>query len=202
MTLKAQHQKFITEYLKCYNATKAAIAAGYSEDSAHVTGHRLLKKANISAELDRVYRENLMSATEVLHHLSQIGRGDFADLVDSNGNPDFSKAVRAGKSNLIKRIKQKSITTSDKDGEGTDIFDTEVESYDRLKALELLAKYHDLINRSTVKVQDWRDEIIHLLRTGKVSPEQVESELGNGLAEELFVSAGIRIAHGGEGGAS
>lgn len=140
--------------------------------------------------------ENAMTAAEVLYHLTYIARGDIQDVVDTSGNLDMNKAVEAGKSNLIKRIKQKSITTSDKDGEGSDVFETETEVYDRLKALELLARYHDLINKSTVRVTDWRDEIIELLRTGKVTPDEVLEELGVSLAEELFKSAGVRIATG------
>jgi len=41
----------------------------------------------------------------------------------------------------------------------------------------------------------WRGEIIDLLKSGAVTPADVESELGNDLARELFDAAGIdRIA--------
>lgn len=51
--LKARQRRtrFIKEYLLDHNATRAATAAGYSEKSAHVTGHRLLNQANVKKEL-------------------------------------------------------------------------------------------------------------------------------------------------------
>lgn len=44
--------RFIKEYLIDQNATRAAIAAGYSEKSAKVTGHRLLTDANVQAQIN------------------------------------------------------------------------------------------------------------------------------------------------------
>lgn len=42
---------FVTEYLLCGNATKAALAAGYSPKTAHVIGAENLKKPAIAAVL-------------------------------------------------------------------------------------------------------------------------------------------------------
>lgn len=47
-----------------------------------------------------------------------------------------------------------------------------------------------------LEVRDWRSEVIELLKNGKITPEEVEAELGSGLAAELFESAGISIAAG------
>jgi phage terminase small subunit len=52
---KSVHQRrtrFIKEYLLDQNATRAAIAAGYAENSAKVTGSRLLTDANVRAEIE------------------------------------------------------------------------------------------------------------------------------------------------------
>jgi phage terminase small subunit len=45
--------RFVKEYLLEQNATKAAIAAGYSEKTAGQQGHRLLKDAQIRAEIEQ-----------------------------------------------------------------------------------------------------------------------------------------------------
>ena len=47
--LKPKQKKFVEEYEKDGNATKAAQRAGYSEDNAAITGCRLLKNANVLA---------------------------------------------------------------------------------------------------------------------------------------------------------
>src|ERR1035438_4929508 len=44
--------RFIKEYLLDQNATRAAIAAGFSEKTAHVQGHRLLNIAKIAAAIE------------------------------------------------------------------------------------------------------------------------------------------------------
>jgi phage terminase small subunit len=49
MALTYKQQAFVNAY--CGNATEAAIAAGYSADSAHVQGVRLLKDDNIMAAI-------------------------------------------------------------------------------------------------------------------------------------------------------
>ncbi|NGP59995.1 terminase small subunit [Paenibacillus thiaminolyticus] len=41
------------EYLRDFNATRAAIAAGYSKKTAHVIGWENLRKPNIQAEIKR-----------------------------------------------------------------------------------------------------------------------------------------------------
>lgn len=46
--LSIRQKKFVMEYMKDYNASQAAIRAGYSENTAASQGSRLLSKANIS----------------------------------------------------------------------------------------------------------------------------------------------------------
>ncbi len=52
--------------------------------------------------------------------------------------------------------------------------------------------------REVVKVEDWRDEVVALLRAGKLPPEVVRADLGDELARELFIAAGVPIAPGRE----
>lgn len=49
--LTAKEERFCQEYIIDYNATKAAIRAGYKEKSAAVQGSRLLKKDNVAARV-------------------------------------------------------------------------------------------------------------------------------------------------------
>ena len=48
---------FIETYCKTLNATKAAIAAGYSEKSARVYGSKLLADTNIRSQIDAILAE-------------------------------------------------------------------------------------------------------------------------------------------------
>jgi phage terminase small subunit len=49
--LSPKQQTFVGEYLLDFNATRAAIRSGYSERSAEVTGHRLLRNAKVAEEI-------------------------------------------------------------------------------------------------------------------------------------------------------
>jgi phage terminase small subunit len=50
--LHQRRTRFIKEYLKDQNATRSAIAAGYSKRSAHVAGARLLKDDKVRSEIE------------------------------------------------------------------------------------------------------------------------------------------------------
>jgi phage terminase small subunit len=192
ITLKPQHQTFADAYLRTFNATKAAKEAGYSEKTAYSQGSRLLKDVEIQAYVRTRMEEHAMSSTEVLYHLAQIARGDMDDIVDSKGTIDIYKAREAGRTNLIKRIKTKSITTADKDGEGSDIFESETEAYDRMKALELIAKHLGMFTEK-IQIEDWRNEAIADIRAGHVTYPELAQLFDDNLAAQLFMQAGVPI---------
>lgn len=143
--LTAKQEMFVSYYfLYGCNATKAAKAAGYGEEYAHSQGSRLTKNVKVDAHIRARMTEIAMSADEVLRQLAEIGRADFDDVTDENGNLDLKKAREGGTSRLIKRVKRRSITT-----EESDISEEEIEMHDRLKALELIGKHHKLFTDRT-----------------------------------------------------
>lgn len=197
--LTGKQKRFADEYIVCLNATESCRRAGYSGDDATlaVIGSQNLRKPNIIAYIDERLNQFAMPANEVLIHLTDIARGDMSDAMNNIGGVDPLEAVRRGKSHLIKRFKTKTTIIAGKtEDDGMEIHETEIEMYDRLKALELLAKYHDITNK--VKVVDWRDELLQLYREGKITPEQIKVELGDDLATEFFKSAGVATLTGGE----
>lgn len=55
--LSPKQMQFAYEYVKDFNATKAAIRAGYSERSAHSQAHDLLKKPEIRDFIGKLNQE-------------------------------------------------------------------------------------------------------------------------------------------------
>lgn len=188
MTLNPKQELFISEYLKCFNATKAAKAAGYSEKTAYSQGHELLKNPEIDARVKERLKAAAMEADEVLYHLASIARGDMDDLLDANGNLDIEKARKFGKTNLIKRVKSRVMST-----ENTDISEQETEGYDRLKALELIGK-HLAMFTDKIRVETWEDELIRLLKEGKITADDVNRELGHTMAADFFARVGLPVS--------
>jgi phage terminase small subunit len=57
MSLNAKQDRFAREYVVDYNATQAAIRAGYSDQSAYSQGQRLLKHAEVSRFVETLKAE-------------------------------------------------------------------------------------------------------------------------------------------------
>ena len=78
--MDARRAAFVREYLIDLSATQAAIRAGYSPKSAHVTGHRLLSDANVAAAIEKAQAERAQStrvtAQMVVEGLHAIASGD------------------------------------------------------------------------------------------------------------------------------
>ena len=110
MALTGKQQAFVDEYLKTRNATKAALAAGYSPKTAYSIGSENLKKPEISEAIRLRTTESAMSADEVAALLAEQARGDMTDFVDFHPGMklpvlNLEKAYRNGKMRLVKKLK-------------------------------------------------------------------------------------------------
>ena len=133
MALNSKQQMFVNEYLKCYNATQAALVAGYAEGSAYAHGHKLLKNAEIKEAISQRLSESAMSADEVLMRLAEQARGEHSKYISDEGYVKIGDIVKDGKAHLIKEIEEA------KDGTKKYKF------YDAQSALNTLAKHHGLL---------------------------------------------------------
>ncbi|MCP3763889.1 terminase small subunit [Domibacillus sp. A3M-37] len=83
--ISEQQRDFCMHYVKSYNATMAAIKAGYSKDTAHVQGSRLLRNVKVAAyirELKADLQEDLfISAKDVIDYYVKIAFADITDYV-------------------------------------------------------------------------------------------------------------------------
>ncbi len=98
---------FALEYIKDFNATRAAIRAGYSRKTAASQGHRLLKSAAVGEAIARVVKKAEVSANRVMEELAAIAFADPGEFFDKNGLRPISeipeKARRALASLSFKR---------------------------------------------------------------------------------------------------
>ncbi len=78
--LSNKRQAFVEEYLLDFNATQAAIRAGYSEHTAHVQGPRLLGNVSVQVAIQQRLSEKVMKADEVLTRLAEQARANIGDL--------------------------------------------------------------------------------------------------------------------------
>lgn len=147
--LSKKHEKFINEYLKCWNGTRAYMRvypkAAYQSAAANAS--ELLKNTNVSAVIAERMSEAHMSADEALEILAAQARGDVAKLMDltsMGGSIDLLTAQEQGLTRLIKKFKQKTTTIIGKKESDDDkeIHEIELELYDAQSAAEKILKIH------------------------------------------------------------
>jgi len=169
---------FTVEYPKDFNATQAALRAGYSPKTAYSIGHENLKKPEIKAEIERRMSEMAMSANEALHRLGQQARVTIGDFLDDEGKVDLEQVKRLG--HLVKSL------TWTKYG-------PKIEMYDAQSALVHIGRHHKLFT-DKLEISVWQKELLDLLKDGQITPEDIINELGPDLAQEFFESAGLHYA--------
>jgi len=136
-----KHEIFINSIVSGLGKTESAIKAGYASRSAHTTANRLFNDKKIGGEIRARMRTasklSVMSANEVLHELSLIGGSDPRSLytLGKVGKLTFKSwdEVPDELTRVVRTVKQM------KDGS------ISLGLYDKTKALELLAKHHDLL---------------------------------------------------------
>jgi len=133
--LTDKQRAFVSYYVKWWNATEAAKAAGYggNRNTLAQIGYNNLRRPHVKEMIDQIVQENAMSAEEALAKLADQGRSSMADFVSMDPNtkkfvPDLSKALSKGQMGLIKAITFR----------GDDII--KIEIYDKQRALELIAR--------------------------------------------------------------
>ena len=159
MSLTNKQRVFVAEYLTDFNATQAAIRAGYSQKTAYSIGQENLNKPEIKAAIE----ERIADRNEVLAGLTDIARGDMADLmaITTQGftlqlmvkDPETGEMKINPNTKLIRKIKQKVTTylAKKEDDEDREVIETEIELYSAHEAWRDLGKYHALfVDRSEV----------------------------------------------------
>lgn len=149
--LTNREKVFCLEYVIDWNATRAAIDAGYSKKSAAVIGSENLTKPKIKAQVEKILNEKAMTAGEVLARLTAQARATHSPFIriDSDGFVyfDFSDPEALKNLHLIKKIKTKRNRQITGKGESAVEWEgewIEVELHDPQAALQLLGRHHSL----------------------------------------------------------
>lgn len=148
--LTPRQTRFVEEYAIDRNGTQAAIRAGYSPRSAEVTACRLLSKDKIKAAVADAMRK-VTERVEVTQEmvLAEYKRIAFSDLRNlAHWNDDGvclhpSAELSDDAAATVKEIKVQTTQTETEHGITTSVR-KEIKQHDKLRALEVLAKYTGL----------------------------------------------------------
>lgn len=153
-----RYEAFAVEYVaNGGNGTQAALKVGYAKSAAHVTAHRVISDAKVSARVDYLRRSKLkalhMSADETLAEIAKIARASMGEVlhVTPDGDPyiDLSKASPEFLA-AIERAEIEDFTDGrevDENGETIkrDVRRVKVKMASKLGALQTIAKHHGLL---------------------------------------------------------
>jgi phage terminase small subunit len=189
--IKNRINAFVKHYIKHYNATQAAIAAGYSPKSADNQGWRMMKNEDVQKAITEAERrlENKVFITKekILKELALIGFSSIDDHIeiDTGG---FVKAktfeeMPTGAVRCIKKIKEKRTIksvqgTKDKPSEDIVLDSTfEFELYDKVQALINMGKEFGMFrDRKEIGLDDKTVDLI-LAALPKDYADAVRNEL-------------------------
>lgn len=165
------------EYLRDFNATRAAMAIGYSKKTAYAIGWNLLRKVEIQAEIKRQKESRVtelgLDVQRVIAEYMKIAFADITDLVefgleekplyDEEGKPIPDPAT--GEQMIYKRNYVFFRNSDEIDGtvisevkQGKD--GVSVKLHDKMKALEKLERYLDFMTEEErLKLQKLKGEI-------------------------------------------
>jgi len=137
---------FAREYLKDFNATKAAVRAGYSPKTAASQGHRLLKSASVGSAIARTKSKLLekeeASVENIVRALNSIAFFDPGDLFDKKGAMLPLHRIPEETRRALTVIQIRELPDS-RAGEKKPIGPGyKFESIARVRALSMLIKYH------------------------------------------------------------
>jgi len=100
--IEHRHDTFIVQYLKNFNATEAAIVAGYSPKTAGAIGCQLLGLSVVQAKLQEALNEQMskhkLQLDQIVKELGATGFSNIADYLDVHEDGsvtlNFSRATR------------------------------------------------------------------------------------------------------------
>jgi phage terminase small subunit len=161
--LNAQQTLFCKEYIVDFNATRAALAAGYSKKAAYGIGGNLLKKVEIQfflAELQKPLFDKLeITAERIMREVALIAFANIMDFLtvqpDGSAYIDMSKVTRDQAAALAQYdvVELPPLKTVHNGEEvAREVFKVKIRMFDKLEALEKLMRRFNLVKPMEVNV--------------------------------------------------
>jgi phage terminase small subunit len=194
MTMTNKQKVFVETYLRCWNATKAAKAAGYSAKTARTMGSENLAKPDVQAIIQARLVELKMFSDEVLLLLADQARADMTLFTQVTPSGyiylDFSTPEAIANRRWIKKLKTKRTRRIEGRGQSAEQWEDEtmeVELVDAQAALKMLGSHHRLFTDEAPAVD------MHLTIEGLEAVLNKAYGLPNGTSETHSIGAPVAI---------
>lgn len=164
--MNAKHERFVSEYLKDLNATRAARDSGYSAKTASSQGERLLRNAEITRAVALGQARQLqtaeLTATRTLEEMRRLAFSDVRELFDEQGNLRAIHTLTSEQSACIASLEV--IIKNAKAGDGVTDTVHKIKMWDKTRTLEMLGKHFKIL---TENIHVTGDGLIERLIAGR-----------------------------------
>jgi phage terminase small subunit len=159
---------FIAEYLIDFNATRAALDAGYSPKTARYIGFENLTKPHIQAALEAAIEARMerlhMTQDDVLTELALLGKSSIEHyVIDDMGNLALAEGAPEGAMRAVTSVKRRVI-----ENEYGRTVHVEFRLWNKVGSLHLMARHlgmlHDKLEHSGKIEGDLSDKSLEELR--------------------------------------
>lgn len=144
MGLNLQQLEFCAEYMKDFNATQAAIRAGYSIKTARELGRKLLTNVDVQKKLKELQAKNASKneklAEDVKNELIKLGFSNIQDFIEEDNEIKDLTTIPASHAACVESIKKTVTEFGDGKNQGTKT-SIQFKLHSKLDALEKLARY-------------------------------------------------------------
>lgn len=153
--LTENEQRFGDEYLIDFNGTKAAIRAGYSKKTAASQASRLLRKVKIQKYLsdkkEKISAKLDISQERTMQEIGRIAFSSLKCLFDENGDLKQIKDLTDDEAAILSSVEIEELFAGGLGGLKVSIGKTKkLKLWDKVKALEMLAKHYKLYTDAPV----------------------------------------------------
>lgn len=171
--LTPMEEIFCLEYLKHFNATKAAISAGYSEKTARQIGYENLTKPYIRRRLrdslDEILGDKTEDVKKIINELRIMAFSDIKDVVSWDSGKELIDKETGKVHSPFRTVIRDAADMGDKSRAISEVSESETElssnrkvkMYDKLRAIELLGKFYKIFT----------DKIEHTNPDGNMKPQ-------------------------------
>ena len=190
--LTDKQRLFCIYYIKYFNATKAAIKAGYSKDTAGEQGYQLLQKTSIQVEIQKLKQAKLnramLSEDDIFQKYIDIAFADITDFLEFGNEEvdgEFGQYTRSYVN--IKHSFEVDGTLISEVSQGKD--GVKVKLQDKMRALQWLSDRMDLLPTDTrIKLDNEQKKLDNILNKGNKDNSEKDDVLakmleglGNGI---------------------
>jgi phage terminase small subunit len=152
MAMNERRRRFIDEYVIDFNATQAAIRAGYAPSSAPRYGHDLLKNPDVQVavreKVQEIGERTAVTQDKVRKHLAALAFGDMREIAqwDEHGvRFRRSEDIEDVAALTVKEVSQKVERRYDRNGDEVITVHMSLKQHGKTEPLRMLAQHTGLL---------------------------------------------------------